>query len=91
MRYYETLPLILLFILLAGEVIAFIGWAVQSIKTIRQKQLIEAYRDYIHLLESYIDRKESYLRVHRMGATQEEFEEGERLRNIIFKLKEEIK
>ena len=68
-----------------------IGWNFKSIFMNKEKQLIEAYRDYILLLENYIDRKEGYLRVHRMGATPEEFEEGERLRNIIFKLKEEIK
>ena len=73
--------------------VCIIGWHFKRIFIIanKEKQLIEAYRNYIHFLESYIDRKESYLRVHQMGATQEEFEEGERLRNIIFKLKEEIK
>lgn len=80
--------LLMMSMLLSGIVI---GQSIILRTVKRQKQLIEAYCEYVDFLQNYIARKESYLRVHQMGATPEEIEEGERLRNIIFKLKEEIK
>lgn len=87
MNNFEII-LLMLSMLISGIVIGQ-NITLRTVK--RQKQLIEAYLNYILFLQNYIGRKESYLRIHRMGATTEEIEEGERLRNIIFKLKEEIK
>lgn len=46
-------------------------------------ELEKAYEEYIKFLEEYIGSNAAYLYVHGMEATNEEVEEGKRLRENI--------
>lgn len=51
------------------------------------KELQQAYEDYIKHLSDYISGLASYLHVHGMGASHEEYERGKLLREKIEELK----
>ena len=67
-----------------------IGWTVKDLLSLKKNQnlinRINAEKEYSKFLINYIDRKESFLRVHNMGCSLDESLYGENLRKIIQKL-----
>lgn len=70
-----------------------IGWNFKSIFIIanKEKQLIEAYRDYVDFLHKYIGRRIGFLNANGWGSLDREIEDEAEIRRKIYQLKEKQK
>lgn len=70
-----------------------IGWNLKRvfITAKKEKQLIEAYCDYVDFLHKYIGRRIGFLNANGWKSLDKEIEDEAEIRRKIYQLKEEIK